>query len=293
MDNFLEVSVYREVFKAPESYEGFDERYLVCNIRGGDALTSENPHYPVLPPDFYRDLARDTGLELVFMGQLGNDSYTTSLRERFPDATFRPSRGAVGDFETIRNSKNIVLSVSTFSWLAAWLSNAKQIFLPVAGFYNIAHFKQIDLIPLNDRRYRFYLFPHYVAADLDQLPISHAALAGLWREVDRAMVESYRREFPRFAVAKADLMDAFDEGYYLKQYEDVRIAVQDEKVLRSGLDHYDEHGFEEGRRPFRLDPIWYQSQYPTAALEVGQGDFAGFHEHYVRIGRKRGYIPHP
>lgn len=46
------------------------------------------------------------------------------------------SNNQIDDFNFIRNSKNIVLSTSTFSWWAAWLSNANTIYLPRKGNWN-------------------------------------------------------------------------------------------------------------------------------------------------------------
>src|SRR6185437_3810679 len=118
-----------------------------------------HPDYTLIPVEFYTALVAETGLRPVFMGQIGANSYIERLRRAFPDARFIPSRGPLRDFEIIRRSRNVIVSVSTFSWLAAWLSDADRIFLPMTGFYNPAQFPEIDLLPLHDPRYRFYLFP--------------------------------------------------------------------------------------------------------------------------------------
>ncbi|MEA2769471.1 MAG: hypothetical protein QOD93_2433, partial [Acetobacteraceae bacterium] len=52
-------------------------------------------------------------------------------------------------------------------------------------------------------------------------------------------------------------------------------------------------GFAERRSPIRLDPVWYASEYPLAAFEVAQGDYAEFAHHYMAIGKARGYRPYP
>lgn len=47
---------------------------------------------------------------------------------------------------------------------------------------------------------------------------------------------------------------AFDEAYYLDANPDVRAAVED-RIFRSGYEHYIRHGKAEGRRPTRpMDP---------------------------------------
>ena len=41
----------------------------------------------------------------------------------------------VRDFLCIYNAKNIIMSVSTFSWMSAWLSNANKIYFPIKNDY--------------------------------------------------------------------------------------------------------------------------------------------------------------
>src|SRR6185369_8883813 len=54
----------------------------------------------------------------------------------------------------------IVLSVSSFGWLAAWLSeSARQIVYPALGLFNPIDRPDIDMMPIGDQRYRFYRFP--------------------------------------------------------------------------------------------------------------------------------------
>ncbi|MCC6736670.1 MAG: hypothetical protein IT534_11175 [Bauldia sp.] len=51
----------------------------------------------------------------------------------------------------------MAVAVSTFSWLATWLSpRAETIALPVAGLFHPAARPDIDLLPIDDQRYRLY-----------------------------------------------------------------------------------------------------------------------------------------
>lgn len=60
------------------------------------------------------------------------------------------------DFERLRSAKHVCLSISSFSWLAAWLSSlAKTIHMPVAGIFDPRRGVQ-SLIPGDDARYRFW-----------------------------------------------------------------------------------------------------------------------------------------
>ena len=133
IDNFLPPDAYRGLFSAPPPEAPGAEDELVCNIRQGDILDAHHPDYVLIPVDFYAELIESTGLRPVFCGQLEMTPYLETIKERFPAARFVPSRGAVGDFAFVRASRHIVPSVSSFGWLAAWLSAAEQIFMPVLG----------------------------------------------------------------------------------------------------------------------------------------------------------------
>jgi hypothetical protein len=293
LHNFLPAQAYREIFQPPVGdVEGFGPDQLAINIRGGEILQAAHPDYTLIPVEFYTALVAETGLRPVFMGQIGANPYVGRLRRAFPEAPFIPSRGPMRDFEIIRRSRNVVVSVSTFSWLAAWLSEADRIFLPMTGFYNPAQFPEIDLLPLDDPRYRFYLFPVNYAVPVEQHEAAHRALGGAWRYMRPEMIEELRGRRPRFGSPAQLFHAAFDEDFYLRRYQGLREAVE-RGAFKSGFEHYVMFGYFERRDPFPLDKVWYGRQYPLAAIEVGQGDFADFHHHYLAVGRERGYAPLP
>jgi hypothetical protein len=110
-----------------------------------------------LPFGFFEALIRDSGRKPVFVGQIHDDNdYCRRLRLRFPDAEFAPKMWPVADFETLRRASHLVGAVSSFSWLAGWLSSARTISLPVAGIFDPRIRPDIDLLPLGDARYRFH-----------------------------------------------------------------------------------------------------------------------------------------
>jgi hypothetical protein len=177
--------------------EGFGDDTLVIHIRAGDALCGEYPDYGPLPFSYYRQLIARTGLRPVFMGQLGDDFYSRGLRAQFKAARFIESRAPLVDFETLRRSKHVAISASTFAWLAAWLSEAATIHLPLAGILNPAQRPEINLLPVGDRRYRYYSFPvrYWTASEADiarlseELPLQEIDAA----EVERRLRHAWRR----------------------------------------------------------------------------------------------------
>lgn len=151
---------YAKLFQAKDApFHPVDDDELIIHIRGEDILTGQHRKYFPLPLSYYEYLIQKTGLAPVFMGQLDDNFYTDLIRKRFPEARFLPPFSAVADFETIRNARHVVLSISSFSWLAAWISSSLQyIHVPMCGIFDPGLSKTL-LLPVNDERYSFYDVP--------------------------------------------------------------------------------------------------------------------------------------
>jgi len=223
---------------------------LAIHIRAGDIVGGVGL-YPLVPAEYYRMLIDLSGLKPCFMGQLDDSAHCEKLRRMFPEARFLEPQDVLSDFETIRSARHIAISVSTFSWLAAWLSSAENIFLPMLGFLNPMHragSSEIDLLPTSDVRYRFFLFPIYHGLPMAEALPLQARLTSYCREISPRQVDTLRLRAPYVQVAKADV---------------------------------------------EFNPIWYAHSYMDAAMEISEGWFAGPLEHYLEIGRRRGYRPLP
>ena len=184
IEYFPDKATCRGLFQAPPHVGvAFGPEYIVCPIRGGETLRVVNGDYVQIPIGFYQEIVARTGLRPVFMGQLDRNVYTEALRARFPEAIFLPSLSPLGDFQTIRRAQNVILSVSTFAWLAAWLSEARLIVMPLAGLFNPERCPTHDFVPYSESRYRFYRFPDYSAVRAEALMASLAAVEGRWAEV--------------------------------------------------------------------------------------------------------------
>jgi hypothetical protein len=288
MENFLPVAAYRPVLRARGPvWSGAGPGELLCNIRQGDILDGHHPDYVLLPIDFYADLITETGLAPVFLGQLEDSPYMHALRARFPHARYLVSRGAAADFERIRRSHNIVPAISTFSWLAAWLSQAEHIYMPVLGLFNPAQNRAVDLLPLDDARYRFYQFPLHYSVNVTDFATAHASLRRLWRYLPPHHLAATLARLPP-PRHKMQYIEMFDEPYYRAAHPDVAAAI-DAGHLANGLQHFIDVGFTEGRTAFALDRAWYCREYPIAALEIAAGDYTDADHHWLEIGRARGY----
>ncbi|HUN41742.1 MAG TPA: glycosyltransferase family 61 protein [Acetobacteraceae bacterium] len=293
MENFLDASFYREVFRSTLANPYlFDKQYVVCPVRAEDVLDGRaGHHYPLTPVEFYADIVAGTGLKPVFMGQTAPNDYTNRLRERFPNALFLQTGNPMLDFEIIRQAKNIVLGVTTFGWLAAWFSHADHIFMAVSGMFNPMQYPPVDLLPFGDPRYRFYLFPINYGVPLSCHAEAHRRIAPYWRFVPHQELQRMFREAPRFDPSFAQMRQALNAEYYLRMNADVRVYFDNDP--EAAWVHYYNNGVREGRHPFRFAPAWYAWRYPKAAFEVAQGDYGTLSHHYVAVGRAHGYRPVP
>ncbi len=245
---------------------------ILINIRTGDIAGGFAAHYPLMPIAFYEDIVRLTELRPVFMGQIDAGPYIEALRARFPQATFIPSLGPIGDFDTIRLAHSIVPSVSTFALAAAWLSQARHIYLPLNGFLNPAHMRDIDLLPLDDPRYRFFLFPLNYALPQEQALRHHEAMRGLWREISRERAAVLQRHAPfigRYRQGGEAVVPNFEEAAYVHRHLDAAQDISD-GWYQDGLHHYLDFGRARGYGPgpaiVRNEPL--SEQYPNIALRA-------------------------
>lgn len=276
-----------------ERPRGFGAGELVCNVRGAEVLENAHPDYIPLPAGYYKSLQQQCGLDLVFYGQLGNDPYTESLRKAFPNAAFIQGRNPEYDFDMIRNSENIAISISTFSWLAAWLSNAKRIFVPVGGIFSPVQNPLQNFLPLDDQVYQYVLLPYSKAVSLssdntiffEQQKLISESLRFLER---RDLVDICRRA-ERFAI-REPYVGGFDPQYYVKRYGDVAEQIRIGHAP-SALEQYLADGHRQNRQPLEFDPISYVKKHPDAALAIAEGFYVTPIQHYMAVGYYKGYKP--
>lgn len=153
-------SKFQSMLSSKETGYPTESDDLVINVRSGEIIDGLHPDYMPVPIFYYVNLLRETGLSPVFVGQLERNWYTDALRSNFPMAKFISSNSWIYDFQTIRNSKNIVISISSFAWISAWLSErSEKIYIPALGLLNPDQRPDIDLLPINDERYIIDRFP--------------------------------------------------------------------------------------------------------------------------------------
>ncbi len=245
----------RLLFPTSNKYKGrFDRSQIIINVRAGDILRGI-AWYPTVPVEFYLDLVEKTGLSPVFVGQVGPSGYVDRMRAAFPEAEFIATGNPMDDFELVRSGHNICIAVSTFSWLAAWLSDARQIFYPMLGFLHpgltdcyVQKIASTNLVPAQDPRYRFFLFPLFYGLN------------------EESMAEIHRRASACCKEISASQAKAISERKFLLPVE---------------------------KMPTKFDSVWYAHRYPDAAMEVAEGLYSTPHHHFSGIGSVRGLQPSP
>jgi hypothetical protein len=113
---------------------------LTIHVRSGDLWAKVNkgyiiPEYRGLPFSFYEGIVRGRAWkEIHIVSEDAGDPLVEKLAKRFSGTIH--STTALADFNLLRASRNLVLSVSSYAWWAAWLSNAERIYFPVTGLFN-------------------------------------------------------------------------------------------------------------------------------------------------------------
>jgi hypothetical protein len=121
---------------------------VVLNFRGTDLSWAQ------MPCSYYRwILDGETFDKLWIVTEDPGHPTVTALLRRFPGEVH--SLGAVADFQFVRAARTVLMSVSTFAWMAAWLSVAERIYFPLGSPYPLFD-------PMPDRRLIVFDDPRYV-----------------------------------------------------------------------------------------------------------------------------------
>ncbi len=153
------------------------KRNFLCHIRGSDIWerypmsTPEkrvskhlnfrkhpvHPNYSALPLSLYENIANSNGKSPIFLVERANPTwYLKLISKRFGKKSILFSGTVERDFSLLRTSSEVVLGISTFSWMAAFLGGAEIIHMPIRGLFDPNERTDLDLaIPERDvKEYR-------------------------------------------------------------------------------------------------------------------------------------------
>lgn len=275
---------YNAIFPPLPQENGGGDNDIVINIRGGEVLKGIHPHYCLIPPEFYEYVITKTGKNPIFCGQIERNPYMDEIFSRFPNAKYIPSSGPKSDFDFMRKSKHIIPSLSTFSWMACWLSDATTIHFPVAGIFNPFQHRSSMLLPFNDRRYSFYLFPIYFSKSIHQYREYLDPVRSGWKEISHHKLSKI---IPKYEKNIDDYISALDIREYIKKNNDVK-----ESFVRYGntgvYNHYMSKGNLKHEYRKEIDITKYIQKYPFLSMELISGDYEDASDHYIKIGQYLG-----
>jgi hypothetical protein len=120
---------------------------IVLNYRGTDLAWAQ------MPLNYYRwILDKEQFDKLWIVTEDPNHETVLRLLDRYPSEVL--SNGPISDLKFVMSAKKIIMTVSTFCWMAAWLSDADKIFFPLGSPYPLFD-KENDrrLIVSDDHRY--------------------------------------------------------------------------------------------------------------------------------------------
>jgi hypothetical protein len=111
-------------------------------------------------PDFFRHLLEKlpfNHLHLLVNDAVRSEPYVRALSRYRPNVVH--SENYLHDFEFLRRAERLVVAPSSFSWWAAWLSDAKQIHVavPDEGYGSLSHLVA-DLMVDNEDRYTYHSY---------------------------------------------------------------------------------------------------------------------------------------
>jgi hypothetical protein len=188
---------------------------------------------------------------------------------------------------------HIAPAISSFAWLAAWLSEAETIYLPVGGMFNPIQSVDLMFLPLDEPEYRYVLLPYAKMFDIRVDPGRFARQQERLGDQARFIEAGAAREIARRAASLGlgrALVGGFDPDFYTARYPDAAEAM---RKGRSALDHYMHHPARQIRRPLDFDADFYIERYPNVAMEIAEGLHASPLRHFMSVGWRHGYAPRP
>lgn len=137
------------------------ESKTVIHLRIGDNMHQFNKgrvhhNYPLLPLKWYKKVIGDRPVLIVTdLKRYSNHPYLDVFQKAFPDVQLTGSERVVDDFNVLLQANSLCISVSTFSWWAAFLSEASEIHYPLAGFLDPQTRSDVNLI-IYDVRWQYH-----------------------------------------------------------------------------------------------------------------------------------------
>jgi hypothetical protein len=134
---------------------------FVVHIRALDYRTVPGcgpAFYRFTPFCWYKDILDNTNWrKLYVVTDDPKDRLSQKMVNRYGAVTV--STDGLSDFNFIKSAKRIAISASSFSWWAAWLSDAIEVYFPMVGYYDQRVRPDIDLRVDDEERFIHVKWP--------------------------------------------------------------------------------------------------------------------------------------
>ena len=168
--DYLRKLLPQQIFRYDDSTIHGGEFEILCHVRGGDVWDRSrfkkgknlHPDYAALPLSYYENILETSNKRVRFLIEDSTPNwYVSLLRERFGNKTISFSSSVEFDFKRMLLAENLALSLSTFSWMAGFLGEAKVVHFPVIGLFDRGQRPDLDF-SLEEKLVRKYFFsPHH------------------------------------------------------------------------------------------------------------------------------------
>lgn len=147
--------------------------YVAVHVRWGDVANENLNKAPIeghhsCPINYYEYCLRkfsELDLPIFIVTENPNSKLVVELREKFPKVVIH-SNSPVEDMSILMRADYLVMSQGTFSWVPAFLGNAKKVFFPLIGYWHprskrrdVYHyipedrFSYLDCVDLTERNF--------------------------------------------------------------------------------------------------------------------------------------------
>lgn len=146
----------RTWFAIEEKYRKPGENDLVIHVRGGDLYKKGgNVQHTPCPVSYYREIIESTKYDkLYIVTERTDDVVVQKIAKQYKTSII--SQSVIEDYYFMYHAKNLVLSVCTIAWWAAWIGKAETVHFPLIGFWHPLSERKEIMLRVDDPRYIYH-----------------------------------------------------------------------------------------------------------------------------------------
>ena len=154
--NYINNDIKDEIWSAINNVKKLEKiNATVVHIRCGDVWSYNKDcpakwDQPNIPISFYKEILKGDFNQIIFVTENLNDPYIQEIKKHFPNATYQ-SEDILTDLTTLMCASKLIMSVSTLSWMGAWLNvYAEKIIFTLGGLWSPKYYNKSINKPDNE-----------------------------------------------------------------------------------------------------------------------------------------------